>query len=692
MSVEISKNGVVTMIVRSKNLGKLLYKNINRNKIDILFNSITNKTKLQTTTYTFTFFELFALEVYTIFKYLLTDEVEYGVDVVSIHKTLSDLESNTWIKNLVNIDNYEEIDNKLNYSKIKELMNFSILKHQEIAFKYYNNAKYNLGYNGGLLDMSVGSGKTFTSLAIAETIESDTVVIICPLATVHKVWEDSLLNTIYKKPQKVCIVKDGKYNKEKFIICHYEAMNKLMDFTKKLKGKITVIVDESHNFSDPKSDRTKLLKELLIELNTKDTIMMSGTPIKATAKEVINIMEIIDPKYNGYTKKRFDKLYKGMGSLLKYTLSVRYKAYSVKVTKEAFNLPTLTTTKLNIKLKNEEDYYISTIKKDIKKYAKMRMDYFNKNMDKYTNTYFELYNKAKIVGLANNIEPAYFSLYEEEVEKIRVLYKEKRLFDSSELLESVNTFEKKTINSYLYGEDKKLFREAKTVYKYVALKIVGETLANVIGKAREKCHVDLVNQLNFKNILNTTLAKSIIFTKYIAVANTAYDKLIEEKYIPLKVYGEDTKHLSTTISKFDKEEKYNPVIATYKSLSTGVPLIMANVMIGCDLPYGAYELEQAIARMVRLGQTRSCYFYYLSLDTDEEYNINNRNVDINKLNNEAVGEITGYKSHDYLNDESDNAIDIKDTLTVNKIVYIDSNNDSIIKTINDKLKQINIFY
>jgi SNF2 family DNA or RNA helicase len=248
------------------------------------------------------------------------------------------------------------------------------------------------------------------------------------------------------------------------------------------------------------------------------------------------------------------------------------------------------------------------------------------------------------------------------------MHAKKNLMFIPERIEEANAFEK-TLITYLDGEDKKLFREAKTVYKYVSLKIVGETLANVIGKAREECHNAMVKELRFKDILNSTTAKSIIFSKYIKVCETAYEKCKKEKYKPLMVYGEHTKNLPSIVSKFENDKKANPIIATYKSLSTGVPLVQANVMIACDLPYRGYELDQAIARMVRIGQTRTCSFYYLVLDTGDEYNINSRNIDINKLNNEAVSEITGNDVKDYLETDDNNEIDVNEMLSSLNVNY-----------------------
>lgn len=691
MAVLEQKGKQITIRLRSRRLKYFFKREISNAKLDLLFSSIKSAGLLRNE-FEITFFELFALEVYVLLDWVIKDDKsEFGKDLVDLNRALTLLKTKTWVRNV--FGNVGAVEDKLDYKQIKKLMKFKILPHQQEAFNYYNKAKANLGYMGGMLDMSVGSGKTFTSLAIAETIHSDVIIVVCPLPTLYRVWRDSIENTIYKKPQANCVLKTDTYKKEKFILCHYESLNKLQEIIHKVKGKVTFIIDESHNFSDPKSDRTKLLKNIIAESDTEDVIMMSGTPIKATAREVINIMDILDPKFKTHARDRFIKLYKGMGALLNSTLATRYRAYSVKITKESFSIPTLTTYKVNMSINDSDKYLITNIRKDVKKYAEERMAYFEKNKEHYKDIYLNLYNKAKEEAISYGVHESLFKEYENDIEVILVLYKEKRLFDESERLERVNNFEKKVLNTYLYGEDKKLFKEAKTVYKYVALKILGETLSNVIGKARENCHVDMVKELTFKDIINTTTSKTLIFTKYVNVADAVIDKVTKEKYTPLKVYGKDTKALSKTVRDFGEDDKLNPLVATYKSLSTGVPLIMANVMISCDLPYRAYELEQTIARIARIGQTKSCYFYYLVLDTGEELNINSRNIDINKLNNEAVAEITGYKNQEYLEDSEENTIDltIEDKLLINKVVRIKDNFIDIL-TLNDKKKFLkNIF-
>jgi superfamily II DNA or RNA helicase len=646
-NIEVRKNRV-KLVVDGRGLIRKIFNNVSSSKRKKLFIKISDSYIFNEVT--MEFYDLFALEVYALLRWIVEDEQEsrYNINVREIEKALELLAKRTWVKNIFSDT---EVVDTLDYDAIKKNMKFSILEHQIEAFKYYSKSKQNLDYRGGMLDMAVGSGKTFTSLAITEAIHADYVIVICPLPTLYQVWEDSITNTLFTKPRSCCIVKDDKYRDEKYILAHYEAMSKLPDIISSLNGKISFIVDESHHFADPKSDRTKLLKEVLDESGSDDIILMSGTPIKATAAEVMNIMEILDKRFVGPAKERFKALYKGMGSLLKHTLSIRYKAYTVKISKDEFDIPPLTTTQLNVKLKDPEPFLLVTIREEVKRYAKERMQYFKKHKKEYEDTYLEFYVKARDRALREGgTTKEQVGIYEKDVASIVAAYKANNLGSKSDEIERANLYERKVLQPMLDGTDKIKFKEAKTVYKYPALKIQGETLANVIGKAREQCHYSMAREFSFREVIDTTTRKTIVYSKYIEVCDATKYKVEKEKYSPVCIYGETMKDLHKLVDEFKEDESINPLITTYKALSTGVPLIEANIILAIDLPYMSYELEQTLARINRIGQKHPCHFYFLSLDTNGEPNINNRNIDINKLNNEAVSEITGYKNQTVLED------------------------------------------
>lgn len=210
----------------------------------------------------------------------------------------------------------------------------------------------------------------------------------------------------------------------------------------------------------------------------------------------------------------------------------------------------------------------------------------------------------------------------------------------ADLIKNVNEFEKAIILPVLKGEEKQNFREAAVVLKYPMLKVRGEVLGKVVLGARIECHKEMAKVLNYE-ILNSTSAKSIIMSSYIDVCEAAYDASKKAGFNPVKIYGEETKNQTANISKFIEDDKTDPAIGTYKSISTGHHLVVADLVLLMDVPFRTYTLDQAIARVYRMGQKNIVHILYTKLDTGEDYNINSRNIDILKWAKDAVEEITG---------------------------------------------------
>lgn len=119
---------------------------------------------------------------------------------------------------------------------------------------------------------------------------------------------------------------------------------------------------------------------------------------------------------------------------------------------------------------------------------------------------------------------------------------------------------------------------------------------------------------------------------------------------PLVVYGKTNNNLPSIISSFEEDSTLNPLIATYKSLSTAVPIVCANVVVLLDSPFRDHIVQQSISRLHRIGQKLQVYVYTCSLDTGDEPNISTRSFEILASVQKAVEEIIGIKSPFVLTD------------------------------------------
>lgn len=495
---------------------------------------------------------------------------------------------------------------------------------------------------------------TFSSLALSTALKSNLTIIICPNPTLKEVWIDSISSDsgkcVFSKPQKVYVVKDGQaYNNEEFILCHYEGLEKLKDLLYSINNlnEVCYIIDESHNLAAKTSKRTTLALECLEYIATRSIIqpnvlLLSGTPLKSEFTELLNISSFIDPYLTDQAAKNFLDLYRSPNKLLSELLTQRYKGYSVKVKKDSIKLEPVITEFVKVRLTNGNQYTLTQIRKELREYIEKRLGEIRSQLPYYKETYIQLKNTA-LTRLNKKPSDSDVIKYEREFEAVSKA-SPKDLAFMGDMMKRVNDFEA-LLTSALLGGEKKSFTDAKSIMKYPELKVQGEALGIIITGKRIQCHMEMAKELNFKEFIDSTTKKTVIFSNYIKVCQAAYDNCRSAKYNPIGVFGESVKNLDSSVKAFMTDKITNPIIATYKALSTGVPLIAGNVVVCLDLPFRMFVYDQAISRVWRLGQDKQVYIYILSLDTGEEPNINSRNIDIITFFKEEVEKITGYKAN-----------------------------------------------
>jgi len=606
---------------------KALTKLSTKKKIDLLF--------IKVGTSSIEIYSFFLLELVELINVLEAKGSVYNVNIGSLINIREYIVNEVW-----GIDNHFN----LNYDAIENKMTYKILDQQKAAFTGYLEIRKKFNYRGFLLDSYVGSGKTFMSVALAEAVNSNKIVIFCPLPTIDRVWSKSISEEFYKSSVSHWVSTKGlPYEDERIIIAHYDYLPKFKDIVKYIKGRdTTIIIDESHNFNEIKSKRSKLLLSYLSEIGSDNVILLTGTPVKAVATELIPMLKMLDKDFTPVIEKRFSKIYKSPDSFFKNTLPMRYKNYSVKIIKKEDNSVKLETKYISVKLKNYKEYTMSHIAEMLKAYISNRKEELERDFKTYEDNYNYLYTKYKNMLIGRTISYKDFDNYESDFRDVIKAYKTKSLMFYPDLVKRVNQFENELMK-HMEQLEKKQFKEAKTIVKYVYLKIQGEALANVILKQRIKCHVDMANAFNYKSVIESTTKKTLVFSNYIDVCVSAKSACESNGYKTLNVYGNDAKNLSNIVKEFSVNEKMNPLITTFKSLSTGVPLIMANVMVVIDLPFRSYIYEQAVGRIRRLGQDKDVFVYIAELDANGEATINSRNIDIITFFKQEVENITGYE-------------------------------------------------
>lgn len=492
-----------------------------------------------------------------------------------------------------------------------------------------------------ITDDYVVTHNTVTGAAVALTTGATKVIIISPMNAIHKVWQKTL-NEEFKVPQHPYVFKDSPNQlqpQKKWHIFHYEAIDKAIELAKMFRDEqVCIIIDECHNFNEIKSMRTQRLLELGVVSGSRDILWMSGTPVKALGFETIPLLKSIDPYFNEVTELAFRKMF---GKDAKRTLDIlayRLGLISHNVPKSEFMTEEPIYETIKVKMPHANKYTLPELSKVMNAFIEERTIYYKDHKKEFQ----DIYDKCIDIHRATLRTPQQVQAFKEYQQAVQFIVKNG--FDNKrdvEIAVMMNKYEKNEIHPSIPQELRKPFANAKSVIKYVDLKIRGECLGRILTKERIQCHVDMLEYIPFSDLINGVKKKTLIFTNYVAVVEEARKILEKQGFKPLTVYAETNSELTATVSRFDKDPKINPLVATYDSLSTAVPLTMANGVIFLNNPWRSYIKDQAIARAWRVGQDEQVYGFDIILDTGSVPNISSRSLDIMQWSRDQVDKIMG---------------------------------------------------
>lgn len=549
---------------------------------------------------------------------------------------------------------------------------FKLFEHQD---KFIDNCLFKsklMDLRGYLLDAGPGLGKTINSIALMELLGADKIIVVCPKKAVIDVWEETI-NRIYSKPQtynlSIDSVKGGKVKlanfslDSKFMVCHFEALDKLVASLKNIpNARYGIVLDEAHGMNSYKSQRSTLFRELNKIVNPYFCLWMSGTPLKALGSETMTMFETIDKLFTPEVVKSFNSVFGISGVYAATVMANRLQLVKATIKAQGSGVEQF-TYQSKVVLPDAWKYTLSTIREEMKKYIRERTAFYNEFRDEYIEEYFESIEEFK-ANLGSNFDSKTQIALDEYLAKTKELHNGYNPTSPvhKQYIIDCNYFEDKVIIPILSNKTKKIFRKAKSVYKYVELTIIGETLGNVIGRKRTECNKAIVEAMaksftvvneesketyetNLGEVIRDAEAKTLIFTDYVDVLKRCNEILTEEGFHPITIFGETTTTigLSNQVKQFKENSKINPLITTFKTLSEAVPLTEANTVIFLNLPFRSGTYDQAVKRANRIGQTKDVHLYEVTLDTGGEENISTRNLDILKWSEEQVSILMGDK-------------------------------------------------
>ena len=640
ITVEVKKNIVYVEGVPADVIAKDIKRVWGTSKIATnLFNEIDNNS--------FSFEEFFCIDILYVLDRMIEDRSSNS-HIRSLTKIKEQLLLNTWLA-----DTQKEYPSKMDYSKLKDF-HYTPFDFQQGFFEHYDQITQQYGLRGLLLAATAGSGKSLSSLMMLHCMDIEQVVIVSPKNALHRVWETTI-QTGFKEKQDYWVV--GSNNdftgKEKYIIVNYEYLGKLLKEVDKLKSKkIAVILDESHNFNTHDSLRTTSFVELCKVVNSKEVLWLSGTPIKALSTEAIPLFRTIDPKFNEDVEQRFKKIFGVSSERATDILKNRLGFTSFKVEKKELNILPPIFKEIKVSIPNADKYTLASISKAMYLYTQERIAYY-KSRSADDNAFF---NKCLSIYQRTLRDAKSFQEYEYYQKCLKIVIRTGG--DSRVAKEEVlfcNKYENLKVIPTLPKELKAPFKDVKSIIKYVGLKIQGECLGRIVGRARIDAHIDMCDHIDYIGVMETTPKKTVVFTSFVQVIEKLQEYLPTLGLEPSFVYAKTNSQLSKILEEYDSNENKDPLVATYASLSTAVPILSADKMILIDSPFRDYVLQQTVSRISRIGATTQTYIYTASLDTGDAPNISSRSFDILKWSQQSVEAILGIRSPFEISDDLEQA-------------------------------------
>lgn len=507
-----------------------------------------------------------------------------------------------------------------------------------------------------VVDDYIVTHNTLTSLMWSHLLGGKTMV-ICPLNILDSVWmaqikehfKASHAPRVWNSKMGVPLSEDYDY-----YIVHYDAMvgerfaylrKWMVEQVKKSKKQFNLILDESQNFNEISAKQTQNLIQLA-DLNVfADSLPVSGTPFKALGSEVFPMLCLFDKHFDNIAREFFKASYGRNRPALMGMLSNR-------IGRSKFSIPELLglgdpppIEVRRVKVPNSDKYTLDAIKLEMQVYIQERFAFYEKQMPSY-----ELFFKEVLQDYEYSVQKQPKEL--EDLNKYRQIVKRFKRDGYNSFTDAPDSKFCKSveerIEAQLKGKELSDFRNIKSAIKYVDLKLRGEALGNVLGRARINAIKETIEYAGLEDLINDVEKKTVIFTSYVEVLKLCDDYLTKKGFTGITVYGENSKDRDAAILRFKEDPKVNPLTAVIESLKEGYPLLMANQEILLNAPWRDYEVKQLQARIWRTGQDAPhCFFWLIDMDTGDKLNITSRSINIMEWSKEQVdalmGRVTGHR-------------------------------------------------
>ncbi len=164
------------------------------------------------------------------------------------------------------------------------------------------------------------------------------------------------------------------------------------------------------------------------------------------------------------------------------------------------------------------------------------------------------------------------------------------------------------IDNNIFVATTKKYREFKkdSIVSYMGNEFVGDTTLTKMLYERMLCGYANREKLSaFQDLLNSTNDRLIVFYNFVNELVTLTEILVDAER-PFSVVNGDTKNLTN----YEKHEN-SVTLIQYQAGSMGLNLQKANKIVYFTPPLSSELFEQSKKRTHRIGQERTCFYYYL---------------------------------------------------------------------------------
>lgn len=608
---------------------------------------ITNNLFIELNARQLIFHSFFVIEVLYILERIQKEPKAHLTPTSTIQAIKREIIKNTWIgEAAVKPDLEYDLNKPLKMLKDpRDGKKFQYLASQEGYIKRYAEIAPKMNITGAVNHSDPGTGKTMAGYAFHYAFDCDVTVIVCPKPTLEDVWIKTYHTGLVKKPKMWDSTrKDLPKGNETFIITHYESLLRVTEALKgKLKGKkVSIWLDESHNFVEVKSVRTQTFIDLCNDADPFAVTWGSGTPIKAMGSEMIPVLKTCDRKlFNENVEEAFRKVYGMSTSHALDILNHRISKMKFRAEKHEVVENDITEIEVPVEIPDGHKYTLPVVSERVRVFVEEQTLYYKQKMPEYERRWEKM-----MLLIGRQLDPKYQIDFKDYQKLCLSMH---RFFDPKfhkDAMQWCKRFERQIILPMLTNDERREFKAIASTYKYVKLVIRGQALGRIVTRERINCFKDIATHADYTPLIESSPSKTLIFTSYVDVAKVLYDKYQKLGYHPVLVIGETNAELEANLNRSRTDRKCRVVIATLKSLGTGIPMIHCSTLIFNDRAFRSYLEEQAKARVDRKGQPHPITIAMTKFDTEPVQNLAGRVDDIIKWSTEQVDAMLGINDID----------------------------------------------